>query len=69
MHAKGVRLGFEIPDHSYIGEAFEMKGIGMGCFMIIHALKWHFFTSFRKSRQAEKDTFPISHSGGSQRRY
>ena len=37
--------------------------------IIIHALKWHFFTSFRKSRQAEKDTFPISHSGGSQRRY
>ena len=50
MHAKGVRLGFEIPDHSYIGEKFEIKGIGMGCFMIIHALKWHFFTtSFTRS--------------------
>ena len=62
-----IRLGFEIPDQSWIGSAIggelKIKGIVMGCFMIIHALKWHFFTSFTRSWYAEQDTFPISHSG------
>ena len=45
-------------------ELVELCRGGVECFMIIHALKWHFFTSFTRSWRREKDTFPISHSEG-----